>query len=218
MAKLKYIQNIKQFNTENNFILSALNLAFIGYLYANKIKPNDNFIIWPDGIFAIRHGCKKKIPGRDLIKKLKISKSIKKIIVMGNCSKKELLYLKLKFNLNIENFKLPFGEYTKIVKSLPKIRRNCLYILTLPTPLQEQIASLISKKNKKFKVICLGGGLKMAAGLEKSCPKFIYNIGLEFLWRLRDDFKRRIIRLIYTFFMYNLFLLSKQKIILQRIA
>jgi UDP-N-acetyl-D-mannosaminuronic acid transferase (WecB/TagA/CpsF family) len=63
----------------------------------------------------------------------------------------------------------------------------------------------------------LGGGLKMAAGLEKDCPKFLYNIGLEFVWRLRGDTKRRLKRLLYTYVMYILFLLSNKKILIKKI-
>ena len=217
VLKLKCIENLKKFNVENNFILSALNLAFIGYVQAKQIKPNNNFITWPDGIYAVKNGCKEKIPGRTLIKKLPINNKIKKIVVMGNCSNKELLYLKLKFKLEVENYKLKFGNASTIVKSLPIIKKNYLYILTLPTPLQEQVAIYISKKFKNFKIICLGGGLKMAAGLEKDCPKIFYKLGLEFIWRLRSDTKRRLIRLFYTFVMYNIFVITNKKIIFKKI-
>ena len=217
IIKLKCIENLNKFNANNNFILSALNLAFIGYLHAKKIKPNKNFITWPDGIYALKHGCKVKIPGRTLIKKLKINNKIKKIIVLGNCSKKELLFLKLNFKLDVINFKLKFGDFNAIIKSLPIIKKNYLYILTLPTPLQEQVALYISKKFKDFKIICIGGGLKMAAGLEKDCPRFLYKLGLEFIWRLRGDTRRRVFRLLYTFIMYNLFLIKNKKIVVKKV-
>ena len=217
IIKLKCIENLNKFNSECNFILSALNLAFIGYVQAKKINPNKNFIIWPDGVFAVKHGCKTKIPGRVLIRKLKNTNKIKKIIVMGNCSKKELLFLKLKFKLDVMNIKLKFGDFNTIIKSLPAIKKNYLYILTLPTPLQEQVASYISEKFRNFKIICIGGGLKMAAGLEKDCPKLLYKLGLEFIWRLRGDTKRRILRLLYTFIMYNIFIINNKKISIKKI-
>jgi hypothetical protein len=93
VIKLKCIDDLNKFKTNNNFILSALNLAFIGYMQAKQIIPDKNFIIWPDGIYAVKNGCKKKIPGREVIKGIKIDKNIKKIVVLGNCTKKELLFL-----------------------------------------------------------------------------------------------------------------------------
>ena len=50
----------------------------------------------------------------------------------------------------------------------------------------------------------------MAAGLEDECPKILYKIGLEFLWRLRSDFNRRIKRLFFTLFAYILLINNKK--------
>ena len=57
----------------------------------------------------------------------------------------------------------------------------------------------------------------MAARLEKDCPKLLYKLGLEFIWRLRGDTKRRILRLLYTFIMYNIFIISNKKISIKKI-
>ena len=56
----------------------------------------------------------------------------------------------------------------------------------------------------------------MAARLEKDCPKLLYKLGLEFIWRLRGDTKRRILRLLYTFIMYNIFIISNKKFQLKK--
>ena len=93
MTKLKYINKTKSLNKFDNFILSAFNLAFIGYFYKKKIKSNKNLIVWPDGIFALKYGCKQKIPGRKIIKTLDKINDIKKIVVLGNCTNKELNFL-----------------------------------------------------------------------------------------------------------------------------
>ena len=59
-----------------NFILSALNLAFIGSLSKEQIKLNKNLINWPDGIFSkIYKKRLKKIPGREILKNLKLNKN-----------------------------------------------------------------------------------------------------------------------------------------------
>jgi UDP-N-acetyl-D-mannosaminuronic acid transferase (WecB/TagA/CpsF family) len=63
-------------------------------------------------------------------------------------------------------------------------------------------AKLIALNNKYYKIICIGGAISMASGDEKMIPKFFDESGLEFLWRLRTDTKRRIFRLIYTIFYY----------------
>ncbi len=210
MTTIKCLSNIKKFKLENNFILSALNLAFLGFFFKKKIIPNRYFVVWPDGIFAYRYGCKKKIPGRHIIENLNIDKSIKKIIVLGDCSKKEILFLKKRYKKQIFHFNLKYTISDKIKPSIPKIEKDVIYILTLPTPKQEEIAQYISGKYSSFKVVCIGGGLKIAAGLERECPKLLYKLGLEFVWRLRSDFNRRIKRLFFTLIAYILLINNKE--------
>jgi UDP-N-acetyl-D-mannosaminuronic acid transferase (WecB/TagA/CpsF family) len=77
-----------------------------------------------------------------------------------------------------------------------------LLICTLPTPKQEQLSEYIVKNNKFFKIICLGGAVAVASGDEKPVPDILNKFNLEFLWRLRTDTKRRVLRLIYTFSLY----------------
>jgi UDP-N-acetyl-D-mannosaminuronic acid transferase (WecB/TagA/CpsF family) len=79
-----------------------------------------------------------------------------------------------------------------------------LIILTLPTPKQEQFAYLASLNNKYYKIICIGGAISMASGDEKMIPKFLDVSGLEFIWRLRTDTRRRVFRLFYTIIYYFL--------------
>jgi hypothetical protein len=210
MTTIKYLSNIKKFKLENNFILSAFNLAFLGFFFKKRIVPNKHFVVWPDGIFAYRYGCKMKIPGRYLIENLNIDKSIKKIIVLGDCSRKEIFFLKRKYKKEIFHFNLKYAPTFKIKPSIPKIEKDVIYILTLPTPKQEEIAQYISRKYSNFKVVCIGGGLKMAAGLEHECPKVLYKLGLEFIWRLRSDFNRRVKRLFFTLFAYILLINNKK--------
>ena len=63
----------------------------------------------------------------------------------------------------------------------------------MPTPKQEELAYSLAEKNSNFKIICIGGSIAIASGEEKPVPKIIQNY--EFLWRLKNDFFRRIIRL-----------------------
>ena len=90
------------------------------------------------------------------------------------------------------------------IKSLKKIKielpKNTLTFITLPTPKQEQIAFSIAKYNKEYKIICIGASIALASNEEKVVPKFLINF--EFLWRLKTDTFRRLIRLLETFYYY----------------
>jgi len=199
---INIIENIKDINFKKNFILSALNLAFLGSLAKGEIELNKNLINWPDGIFSKLIKKKiKKIPGRKVLTDLLITKDIKRIIVLGNLSKNSADYLKRNFNLPIIHKTLPFGSVDKITKKINfQINYHDLIFLTLPTPKQEQIANYLMKKNKFFKIICIGGSIGIVSGDEKEVPKFLYYF--EFLWRLRYETRRRIMRLIITFYEY----------------
>jgi exopolysaccharide biosynthesis WecB/TagA/CpsF family protein len=103
--------------------------------------------------------------------------------------------------LPIKFSKLPFGDIRIILKFLPKIYKNELVIITLPTPKQEVIGNYYSKIHASCKIICIGGGLGICSGDEKPCPQFLYNLNLEFLWRLQYQTKRRVIRLFFTIYL-----------------
>jgi glycosyltransferase involved in cell wall biosynthesis len=197
---------------KKNYILSAMNLAFLGSFYNEEIKLSTNLVNWPDGLFAKTLDKDiKKIPGRDLINKLEISKKISSIKVFGNLSTVSYLFLKKRFKKKIINIKLPYGNISELTKINYKIKKNELIFITLPTPKQEQFAHHLIKKNKYYKIICIGGSIAISSGEEKSVPKELYY--LEFLWRLRYDTIRRLVRLIYTFFhfTYGRYILRKNK-------
>jgi hypothetical protein len=82
----------------------------------------------------------------------------------------------------------------------PKIHSS---VVTL-TPKQEQLAELIMKNNKFYKIICIGGAINMASGLEKPVPAFMERLNFEFIWRLRTDTIRRLRRLIVSAVFYFL--------------
>ena len=199
---IKLIQNINKLNFKKNFILSALNLAFLGSFSKNKIKLHKNMINWPDGIFSKVYDTKiKKIPGREVLEKIKIPQSIKCIKIIGNLSSNSKFFLKKKFNRKIINYQLPFGSVEQIKKKANfKFKSSDLIFITLPTPKQEQIAHHLSTFNKYFKIICIGGSIGIISGDEKAVPKYLLNF--EFFWRLRYETKRRIVRLLVTFFDY----------------
>jgi len=205
-----YTNNINSILQKKKFILSALNLAFLAYWYKfDYFYNNNNFILWPDGLFAKLVNKKlHKIPGRYLFHNLKIPKNIKRIIIAGNADKKVRGYLKNKFDhISLKFIKLPFSNIDQMIKYIPKIFINDLVVLTIPTPKQELLAIKILQKYDA-KVICLGGSLNMLAGKERPTPNYMYRKNLEFIWRLRSDTLRRATRLLETTCWFILGLLS----------
>lgn len=198
----KIIKSLRNLNFKKNFTLSALNLAFLGSFAKNEIETYDELINWPDGVFAkVLDKKLKKIPGREIVRKLKVPKHISRITVIGNLSKNSKLYLKKKYKKKIFNISLPFGNLQKIIRHLNyKIKKNELVFITLPTPKQEQVATYLKNNNNYFKIICIGGSINIASGEEKEVPKFLSKF--EFLWRLRYDSFRRLKRLFNTFISY----------------
>jgi len=200
-SKIKLISNLKKFNINTNFIFSAFNLAFIAYYFLELIKPNSNFYLWCDGIVGKIYSKSIKIPGNKFITFF-FNYKFSKIIVMGNYSKKQNFYLKKHFKTKVDFIKLPKISNDNLKKFIPKIKKNSLILITLPTPKQEILANEIRKNNKHFKILCIGGGLSIAAGEIKKCPDILQKIGMEFLWRLNSDPLRRIKRLALTIFIY----------------
>ncbi len=198
----KILSNLKKIDYNKNFTLSALNLAFLGSYAKGEIIAYNELINWPDGVFAkVLNKKLAKIPGRDVIKKIKIPKNISKITILGNLSENSRIYLQNKFHIKVNHVNLPFGDLKIILKDLKyKITKNEILFITLPTPKQEQVARHLAYYNKYFKIICIGGSINIASGEEKEVPKIFSKF--EFIWRLRYDTLRRLKRLFKTFYSY----------------
>ena len=202
-------------NNENDFIFSAFNLAMTSNLIVKNIINEKDFIYWSDGIFCKFFNIKiNKIAGNAFLEKIKLDKKFKSLHVVGNLHEKDNLFLNNKFSsLNINFTSLPFGEPEELIENIKNIDQNSLVLITLPTPKQEQVAQMILSKFGYGKIICIGGGLSIASGHEKKCPPFLDKIGLEFLWRLKNETRRRTLRilrdLITVFFSLITFRLNK---------
>ena len=205
---LNELRVVKDFNGlinhNNNFVLSGLNLAFLGYYSKNDINIYKNLYVWPDGMFSKSVGNIIKIPGRTLFNNIQLNYNIiNKIVVIGNLSERNKNYIKNKFNTNLEHINLPYGDVKYLYKFLPeKIDNNSLILITLPTPKQEQIAEFLVSKLQNYKIICIGASISLASGEEKPIPKYLENLGIEFIWRIKNDSRRRIKRLVETFYYY----------------
>jgi exopolysaccharide biosynthesis WecB/TagA/CpsF family protein len=214
--QFKIIKNLEKIPKFKNFILVAINLAFLGYWIKLKKFNISNILFWPDGIFSkfIKTDI-KKIPGRDIIKKITIPNYVKKILVLGNLDNNGKYYLKKKFKDKIiKHTKLPYENIENLYKYLPKIKKDELILITLPTPKQELLAIELAKRNMNYKIICIGGSLNIVSGTEPVTPNILYKYNLEFIWRLRFDTIRRTIRLVETlvYFTIGIFTKSYNKI------
>ena len=208
IEKIRLIRDSSEIPFDKNFSLSGLNLAFLGYISSKEIKLHEHLLNWPDGIFKNRfYGLNiPKVAGSSIINNLVIPSIIEKLYILGSLSELSKIHLIKKFpNLKIKHIDLPFGTLENIYKCCPKDFTNKdLIICTLPTPKQEQLAELIVKNNKYFKIICVGGAVAIASGSETKVPEILDRLNLEFLWRLRTDTRRRILRLFYTLYSYLL--------------
>jgi glycosyltransferase involved in cell wall biosynthesis len=198
----KIIRGAKNLNLNKNFVLSALNLAYLAAITKREVKIYNELIHWPDGVFSLKISkFLKKNPGRNLLNEIKLNTYIKKIVVLGNLPDLAKKYLEKKFCLRIKHHELAYGKIDFIKKNLKlKLNKNEICFITLPTPKQEQLAEHLVTNNKNFKIICIGGSINIASGFERKVPSLLYNI--EFLWRLQYETKRRLKRLIITFFYY----------------
>ncbi len=206
LNNINLIKNISEDLFKKNFVLSGLNLAFLSHYMANELHLYKDLYHWPDGLFkkfVYKHKI-EKIPGRDILNNLKIPTYINSIHVLGNADQITISYLENKFKKKIIYTELPIGNIENIIKEVPKIDKNSVCILTLPTPKQEQVAQYIVSKNFNYKILCIGGALNMLTGKEKPCPKFLENYGLETIWRLRTDTFRRTSRLFKTIILFFL--------------
>ena len=142
---------------------------------------------------------------------MKLPIFIKKIHVLGVLGQKSKLYLEQKHKVEVFSTELPFASADQIIKYIPKkFDEDTLVLITLPTPKQEIVAEAISKKQNNYKVICIGASLAMCSGEEKIVPEILDKFSLEFVWRLRSDTKRRLIRLIQTFLYFTKGVLNKK--------
>lgn len=160
---------------------------------------------WVDGkvgaIFLKLIGIKSNyIRGPDLLRFI-ISYSIAndvQLYIIGNLDRrceKFLILNKVKYKF-IQTFNIHIGNKYDFKFD----DRSAIYLITLPSPKQEYIASYSNGAT----VFCIGGALNIISKVESECPSTISKCGLEWAWRIfQNDTKRRLFRLftsIYKFF------------------
>ncbi len=200
--KYKFVRDANHLIESKNFVLSGFNLAFLAFVH-NKINLNKkNLYLWPDGVLSKFILNKNKIPGRQILSKLKNNDNYKYVYLIASKNKKNLDYIKNKFpNKKIIFIKAPFGNseqiFKKIYKKIVKIKLNSIILLGLPTPKQEILAAKISNILDEYKIICLGGAINYNSKDSKIPPKLFENY-FESIWRLQNDTLRRLTRLLIS--------------------
>ena len=104
-----------------------------------------------------------------------------------------------------------FKDLSDIKKFKASINDNSIVILNISTPKQEVLANNILNQNpfKKIFIFCLGGGIAMVTGEEKTVPEALEKLNLEWVWRLRTNTLFRLKRLLTTFIGFFFKLLTK---------
>ncbi len=173
---------------KENKVYVALNLMTLANL---KLFHTPNNIYWIDGLlgkyYCLAYGIKvKKHPGRDFLQEV-FSSYNQGLVLFGNKSSNEIIdgYFKLHFPLEKFNEEILSIDLSQI--------RNEVIIISLPSPLQEKLSQMLDSTNTIF---CIGGALSMLGKPSTIPPRIIQTFGLEFIWRLNTDTKRRILRLI----------------------
>jgi hypothetical protein len=182
----------------DGLILSALNLFMLGHLRKFKNFPTEAFF-WCDGIFGVLFtrikGCRiSKTRGKVLTTLLIEYWQGSNVSVLGAMSEGGRFVLDSAGIDITEHIPLPAFDFSK----LPNININVtckVCIITLPSPKQELLASHLATMYPNHHFYCIGGALSMLADPKLNCPEWMHRLGLEFLFRLRSDTTRRLIRL-----------------------
>lgn len=185
----------------------ALNLMGLSMLNNDDFMPEKS-VFWVDGIvgsFAcLLAGLSiKRIPGRDLlveVAKYIASKRMEQpVFILGGGLKTPRLTKLMKFAPVQIDF--PWINSSDDINNffLENFCANSIVFIAIASPKQEWLARVIYEK-KSAKCICIGGALNMLEGIEKRPPEIISKLGVEWLYRLQHEPRRRLKRLLDSLF------------------
>ena len=183
----------------------ALNLMGFSLLSDKDFNPN-NTVFWCDGVLSSL-ACTlagisiKRQPGREVLVEalnhLRTYDHERPVAVLGgNGPLKEFSRLLKKEPVQV---RLPWLVCADEAAQMDFSELNAEYIvfLAIGSPKQEWIAETIYQK-VGAKCICVGGAVNMLEGREKIVPLVFQKCGLEWIYRLFTEPKRRLRRLIST--------------------
>ena len=183
----------------------ALNLMGLHLLTSDGFEAAKN-VFWVDGIMGTV-ACKlrgvdvKRKVGRDLLSEtldyLCENENARPVIVIGTNGDVPVMTQKL--GRSIEMCDLPWITTEREVASMsfPAITTDHVAFLAVGSPKQEWIADVIFQESGA-KCFCIGGAVNMLEGREQAVPKIVQTCGMEWLFRLMSEPKRRFVRLFAT--------------------
>lgn len=182
-------------------ILSALNLFMLGFLKDHSSFPK-HALFWCDGLMGAMYvrtkGVSiKQLRGVEMLKAILEANKGSNVNVLGSCSENALAQLK-DMNLDVSaHFRLDAFDL-EIFEADSLVLNSDVVIITLPSPKQELLAMKLAAlpSNAAVHFYCIGGALNMLSNPELDCPRVLQKLGLEFLFRLRTDTRRRLRRLL----------------------
>jgi len=194
-STIKYIKGYSDLAHVGDYNLVALNLMTLANIEVFHHKRN---IYWVDGAvgrFFLKikgHNC-RRLPGRDLLRDFLQTEMMYDIV--GSIPEKFELKHRVRNHYELLNYRQ--GIDSMSLSQLGDVPIIC----TLPSPLQEDFAQRLGRG----RILCIGGAMNMLY-TEASIPVVIEKLGLEFVWRLRSDTRRRLSRLMRSsyYFLLNL--------------
>ncbi len=183
---------------EKGVLLSALNLFMLGYLRGHSDFAADAFF-WCDGLMGrlftrLKGNPVPQIRGAELTSVLLRYWRGERVTVLGSMSRQGREIIE-DAGLTIEAHH-PMPELDlQALSSLTLAIETRIVFITLPSPKQELLARHLALTAPDVHYYCIGGALNMLSHPELDCPAWMHRCGLEFVFRLRSDTRRRLMRL-----------------------
>ena len=130
-----------------------------------------------------------------ILEQLIRTRSIKKTIILGSFGKKFETFCKQNNIQVVEHHELKNYHENSAIQ-LKNSDQCDLVIISLPSPKQEMLAFRLSNAYPALKFICVGGAVAMIDHPDLRAPSWVSDMGLEWLYRLKSDTRRRLVRLI----------------------
>ncbi|GAB6282545.1 MAG: WecB/TagA/CpsF family glycosyltransferase [Ignavibacterium sp.] len=195
---------IKSLNEKNNVLISYINQHTFNIYYSDKNFRkllNDKFILFSDGI-GIYYGLKflgekniNRFNGSDLnyiCFNYFIENKTKIFIIGGKFNIDFILNKAKEKKLNLVGYQNGYfkEEYIDTIINEINIQKPDVILVGMGVPKQEFFSNKISEKINCSTIICVGNFLEFYFGTIDRAPKFLQNIGFEWLHRLIVEPKR----------------------------
>lgn len=194
----------------------------------NFLVPDSQWIRWSLK-FLYQISLPDRVYGPELMKKvLQISSRKKYKVMFYGTKEKTLKKLENKIKEKLPQLKivvkepslfrdLSDKEWDKLINKI-LLKKPKIIFVSLGSPLQEEFACELNKKliEKKFAcvIIPVGAAFDFLAGVKKQAPKWMGDLGLEWLFRLIQEPKRLRRRYVIDGVVFVFFVLFQKKIIM----